>query len=133
MDEIIVIETQRNFERASQTREASGEIQTATGSTFTRLVLESEGPVAVEFMSYGCAHCRVMEPVLTRVAKMVQAKEQIFRVNIAVEPELASSYQIQGTPTFVMFFQRNEVGRVEGPDPTIASVLATVMQPFDSR
>jgi thioredoxin 1 len=82
-------------------------------------------------MSYGCAHCREIEPVLEQVAKMVEAREKIFRVNVAVEEELASTYQIQGTPTFVMFLNQNEVGRVEGPSPTVASVLAAVTQPFE--
>ena len=50
----------------------------------------------VEFMSYGCAHCRAIEPVLEQVAKMVGPQERVFRVNIAVEQELAGSYQIQG-------------------------------------
>jgi thioredoxin 1 len=107
-------------------------IQTITSSAFTRLVLEAEGPIAVEFMSYGCAHCRAIEPVLEQVAEMVKPRERIFRVNIAVEQELADSYQIQGTPTLVMFLNQNEVGRVEGPSPTLSSVLTAVTQPFES-
>jgi len=107
-------------------------IQTVTSSTFTRLVLEAEGPIVVEFMSYGCEHCRAIEPVLEQVAKMVEPKERVFRVNIAVEQELAGSYQIQGTPTLVMFLNQNEVGRVEGPSPTVSSVLTAVTQPFQS-
>ncbi|MGA9687750.1 MAG: thioredoxin family protein [Candidatus Sulfotelmatobacter sp.] len=107
-------------------------IKTVTASTFTRLVLEAEGPIAVEFMSYGCAHCRAIEPVLEQVAEMVKLQERIFRVNIAVEPELAGNYQIQGTPTLVMFLNQNEVGRVEGPFPTVSSVLTAVTQPFES-
>jgi thioredoxin 1 len=107
-------------------------IQTVTASTFTRLVLEAEGPIVVEFMSYGCAHCRAIEPVLEQVAKMIEPREKIFRVNIAVEQELAVSYQIQGTPTLVMFLNQNEVGRVEGPSPTVSSVLTAVTQPFES-
>jgi thioredoxin 1 len=107
-------------------------IQTVTGSTFQPLVLEGKGPMVVEFMSYGCAHCRVMEPVLQQVAEMVEPKEKIFRVNIALEQELADSYQIEGTPTFVMFLNGTEVGRVEGPPPKVASVLAMVTEPFKS-
>jgi len=107
-------------------------IQTITSSAFTRLVLEAEGPIAVEFMSYGCAHCRAIEPVLEQVAEMVKPRERIFRVNIAVEQELADSYQIQGTPTLVMFLNQKEVGRIEGPSPTVSSILAAVTQPFES-
>ncbi len=111
---------------------SSHNIQTVTLSTFNRLVLEAEGPIAVEFMSYGCAHCRTIEPILEQVAEMVKADEKIFRVNIGVEEELAASYQIQGTPTLVMFLNQNEVSRVEGPSPTVSSVLTAVTQPFAS-
>jgi len=107
-------------------------IQTVTSSTFTRLVLEGHGPIVVEFMSYGCAHCRTIEPVLEQVAEMVEPRERIFRVNIAVEQELAGSYQIQGTPSLIMFLDGNEVGRVEGPSPTVSSVLTAVTRPFES-
>ncbi|MGC1651722.1 MAG: thioredoxin family protein [Candidatus Sulfotelmatobacter sp.] len=107
-------------------------IQTVTSSDFTQRVLEAEGPIVVEFMSYGCTHCRAIEPVLEQVAEMVKPQEKIFRVNIAVEQELADSYQIQGTPTLVMFLNQNEVGRVEGPSPTVSSVLTAVTQPFES-
>jgi len=108
-------------------------IQTVTSGTFTRLVLKAEGPIVVEFMSYGCAHCRAIEPVLEQVAEMVKTREKIFRVNIAVEQDLARSYQIQGTPSLIMFLDGNEVGRVEGPSPTVSSVLTAVTQPFELR
>ena len=121
------------YPRESSLRPLSSDnIQTVTSSTFTRLVLEAEGPIVVEFMSYGCAHCRAIEPILEQVAEMVNPKVRIFRVNIAVEQELAGSYQIQGTPTLVMFLDQYEVGRVEGPSPTVSSVLTAVTQPFES-
>jgi thioredoxin-like negative regulator of GroEL len=109
-----------------------GKIQTVTSGMFTRLVLEAEGPIVVEFMSYGCAHCRAIEPVLEEVAEMLKTQERMFRVNIAVEQELARSYQIQGTPSLIMFLDGNEVGRIEGPSPIVSSVLAAVTQPFES-
>ena len=107
-------------------------IQAVTSSTFTRLVLEAEGPIVVEFMSYGCVHCRAIEPVLEKVAETVKSKEKIFRVNTAVDEELSDSYDIQGTPTLLMFLNGKEVGRVEGPHPTVSSVLTAVTQPFES-
>jgi thioredoxin 1 len=107
-------------------------IQTVTSSTFSPLVLEGQGPIVVEFMSYGCAHCRTIEPVLQQVAEMVKPKEKFFRVNVAVEPELAERYDIQGTPTLMMFLDGNGVGRIEGPSPQVSSVLADVSQPYES-
>jgi thioredoxin 1 len=110
--------------------ETTDQIQTVTGDEFNDVVLAGAGPIAVEFMSYGCPHCRTIEPVLQRVAEMVKSKEKIFRVNVAVEQELASSYEIQGTPSLIMFLNGRQVGRIEGPSPTVASVLTAVTHPF---
>jgi thioredoxin 1 len=105
---------------------------TATGATFRSLVLEGKGPIAVEFMSYGCAHCRVLEPILQQVAEGLSSRVAIFRVNIARDPELAEAWQIEGTPTLLMFLDGQQVGRIEGPHPTVSSLLGAVTQPFQS-
>ena len=112
---------------------SSDHIRTVTSGTFNAWVLEAKGPIAVEFMSYGCVHCREMEPVLQQVAEMVRSKGTIFRVNTADDAELTDSYEIQGTPTLVMFLNGKEVGRAEGPPPTVASVLTAVTHPFESK
>ena len=110
--------------------DVSDQMETVTGSSFNAVVLEGAGPIAVEFMSYGCPHCRTIEPVLQRVAEMLKAKEKIVRVNVAVELELAGSYNIEATPTLIMFLNGRQVGRSEGPSPTVASVLTAVTHPF---
>src|SRR5450631_2896284 len=107
-------------------------IQTVTGNSFASLVLAGEGPIAVEFMSYGCTHCRVLEPILQQVATRVAAHETLFRVNTALEEDLAGHYGISGTPTLIMFLNGKEVGRVDGPQPSVKSVLAAVTEPFQS-
>jgi thioredoxin 1 len=107
-------------------------IRTVTSQTFNALVLESEGPIAVEFMSYGCAFCRELEPIIQQVAETLTSRgEQVFRVNVAAEEELAQSFAITGTPTFVMFLGGTEVGRAEGPHPTASSVMTAITRPFE--
>jgi thioredoxin-like negative regulator of GroEL len=125
-------ETPAAHQRTSEGVLSSAKIRTVTSATFKQWVLQGNGPIVVEFMSYGCVHCRAMEPILQQVAEMLKSKEEIFRVNTAVEPELSESYQVQGTPTLIMFLQGREVGRFEGPPPTVESVLAAVTQPFES-
>jgi thioredoxin-like negative regulator of GroEL len=108
----------------------SDSITTANSETFKALVLEGKGPIAVEFMSYGCSHCGALEPVLQQVAALLESKGQIFRVNTEVELELAAAYGVQATPTLVMFLNGRPVGRVEGPRPTVSSLLTAIAQPF---
>ncbi len=112
---------------------SSDHIRTVTSGSFSASVLEAKGPIAVEFMSYGCVHCREMEPVLQQVAEMVKSKGTIFRVNTADDQQLTDSYQIEGTPTLVMFLNGKEVGRAEGPPPKVSSVLTAVTHPFESK
>jgi thioredoxin 1 len=109
---------------------APDEIATVTTDTFDDLVLGRPGPIAVEFMSYGCGHCRVIEPILQQIAAAEAGREAFYRVNVPVEPGLADRYQVQGTPTLIMFADGVEVGRVEGPHPTLASVHRAVTEPF---
>jgi thioredoxin 1 len=124
-----MLETVKNHSSKPVPGEA---IQTVTGETFPSMVLEGHGPIVVEFMSYGCGHCRAIEPVLQKVAETVKSKEKIFRVNTAVEQDLSDRYAIRGTPTLIMFLNGSEVGRVEGPHPTVSDVLSAVTQPFQS-
>ena len=117
-----------------QTSSASSDtIKNVNEATFPQLVLEGTGPIVVEFMSYGCGFCRAIEPILQQVADELHSKQKFFRVNVPVETELASTYAIEGTPTFVMFLDGAEMSRAEGPQPTLASITATVTGPFEAR
>ena len=108
-------------------------ITTLESDTFEALVLNGEGRIAVEFMSYSCSHCRDMEPILQHVAASKGKEETFYRLNVTTCSEVAEFYEIEGTPTFVMFLNGNQVGRVEGPQPTIESVRAAVTDPFESE
>jgi thioredoxin 1 len=114
---------------APRRRVRSDWVQSTSTGTFAKLVLEGEGASAVEFISYGCAQCRVIEAVLQQVAAMVKSKGKIFRVNIAVEPELAERHQIPGSPTLIMFLDGIEVRRVEGLGLVVSTLLTVVRQP----
>jgi thioredoxin-like negative regulator of GroEL len=105
-------------------------IRTVTSEAFDPLVLRGEGPIVVEFMSYGCTHSRMIEPILHEVAELMKLEEQAFRVNIGVDPGLMAAYGIAVTPTFVMFLNGEVIGRAERPPPTLPDVLAAVTRPF---
>jgi thioredoxin 1 len=111
-------------------RRSRDNIRTVTSADFDTAVLEANEPIAVEFMSYGCVHCRAIEPVLQQVAEMVSPSESIVRVNMAVEPDLAARFGVEGTPTLIMFSHGREVGRSVGPQPDQDSVYDAVTRPF---
>ena len=105
-------------------------IPTVTSATFDAYVLRAGEPVVVEFMSYGCAHCRAIDPALQHVARELAGHEAVVRVNVAVEQELADAYAVAATPTFVLFRDGREIERIEGPHPIYATLLAALSDPF---
>ncbi len=114
----------------AQTPNVVDRIVSVTAASFPELVLGAAGPIVVEFMSYGCAHCRALEPVIQEVAAMLVAEESFYRVNVALDAGLASSYTIRGTPTLILFRDGTEIARIEGPSPATASLLGAVTRPF---
>jgi thioredoxin 1 len=110
---------------------ATDAIHDVAESTFASLVLGGSGPIVVEFMSYGCSHCRTLEPIIERVAEGLTPRETFFRVNVGMDGELADRYGVTGTPTVVMFRDAREVGRIVGPRPEEASLARALTQPFE--
>ena len=117
-----------NFAR----NDAADRIATVTSESFDALVLNGQGPIVVEFMSYSCSHCAQIEPVLQQLAERLQSQETILRVNTGLESALSEQYQITGTPTLVMFLDGAEVGRAEGPPPELSRLMDVVTEPFES-
>lgn len=107
-------------------------IVTITGDTFRNSVIDAKGQNVVEFMSYGCPHCHELEPVLQEVAQTIEPNQKLYRVDVAVDTDLAESFNIEGTPTLVMFRDGAEVGRVEGPPPDLSRLVAVVTEPYNS-
>ncbi|MFO0722668.1 MAG: thioredoxin family protein [Myxococcota bacterium] len=105
-------------------------VQTVTAVNFQNKVLNAPGPVAVEFMSYGCIHCKKAEPFVQEAAGKLAGKVTVFRVNVPSQPALAQQYGIEGTPTFVMFKNGQEVGRSVGPTPSTESFVSLMQKPF---
>jgi thioredoxin 1 len=74
-------------------------VQTVTAINFAQKVLGAPGPVAVEFMSYGCSHCKKAEPFVQEAAEKLVGKVTVFRVNVPSQPALANQYGIMVLPS----------------------------------
>jgi len=50
-----------------------------------------------------CGPCKVMDPIVDKVATKLGDKAQFAKVDAMEEPEIATEYRIQSVPTFLVF------------------------------
>jgi len=88
-----------------------------TDSAFEKTVLQSPTPVIVDFWAPWCAPCKMVAPVLEKLAKELDGKVIIAKVNTDENQEWASRYGIQGIPTMLFVSGGKIVHRQVGAVP----------------
>jgi thioredoxin 1 len=72
-------------------------------TNFEQEVLKAEGPVVVDFWAEWCGPCKALSPVIDEVAKEMEGKVKIVKVNIDDSPETPTRYGVRGIPTLMIF------------------------------
>ena len=73
-----------------------------TEANFDRLT-SSEKLTLVDFWATWCGPCRIMEPVVEKLAKKYSDKVLFGKVNVDEEMNISSRYQVFSIPTFMIF------------------------------
>lgn len=79
------------------------DVPTVNTVSFSREVLESPVPVLVDFYAEWCGPCKMMGPVVDKVAESMAGKLKVMKLDTDNSPEIANKYQIMGVPTVIIF------------------------------
>ena len=74
-----------------------------TTKNFKKEVLKSDIPVFVDFWASWCPPCKMIEPALKKLEKIYYGKIKIVKINVDRNPSIASKYNIDGVPTYIIF------------------------------
>lgn len=91
-------------------------ISHVTGDSFEAEVLNSDGPVLVDFWAEWCHPCHLIAPELEALAAE-QSAVKIAKLNIDEHPDTASRYGVFSIPTLLLFSKGEEVARLVGVRP----------------
>jgi putative thioredoxin len=88
-------------------------------SNFRTEVLERSAwiPVLVDFWAKWCGPCRILTPVLERLAEKHKGKWELKKLNTEEYPDIASQYGIQSIPNVKLFVAGDVVNEFTGALP----------------
>lgn len=77
-------------------------------SNFDEVVLKNDKPVMVDFYATWCGPCKMMAPIVERIAETYEGKAVIAKLDVDDAIEIAQRYRVMSVPSFV-FFRNGEV------------------------
>jgi thioredoxin 1 len=71
--------------------------------SFEADVLKAEGAVLVDFWAEWCGPCKMIAPALEEIAKEMNGRITVAKVNIDDNPLTPQKYGVRGIPTLMIF------------------------------
>ena len=78
------------------------EIDQVTDSNFQDEVLSSDKPVLVDFWAEWCGPCKMIGPILEELAREMDGKIKIVKVDVDSNSQTAMNYAIRSIPTLII-------------------------------
>jgi len=111
LDKILAEKTKRLVAENSQA--ARGHVVELTEANFDKLVNGSK-LTFVDFWAVWCGPCRTMEPIVERLAAKLGGTVNFGKLNVDEHSGVATRYEVQSIPTFMLFKNGRPVDAVIG-------------------
>lgn len=105
-----------------------------TDAAFEKTILESSLPVIVDFWAPWCGPCKMVAPILDKIAEEFAGKLVVAKINTDENSEWAMQYGVQGIPTMMFFYQGKMINRQVGalPEPMLREVIDQFLDVVDT-
>ena len=106
-----------------------------TDDAFEKTVIQADLPVVVDFWAPWCGPCRMVAPVLDKLASEYAGKVLIAKVNTCDNPIWAQKYNVQGIPTMLFMSDGKVIHQQVGalPEPMLRSTVEQFLNAIEQE
>ena len=88
--------------------------QALTDSNFSELVEQAQMPVVVDFWATWCGPCRMISPIVDKMAEKYEGKVNVVKCNVDESTDIPMKFGIRNIPTLLFFKGGELVDRLVG-------------------
>jgi thioredoxin 2 len=88
----------------------------ADSATFASAI-DSSLPVLVDFWAAWCGPCRMVSPLVERVAREQAGRVKVVKLDVDAAPEIAARFGAQSIPLLLLLRDGREIDRLVGAVP----------------
>ncbi|HYE11375.1 MAG TPA: thioredoxin domain-containing protein [Patescibacteria group bacterium] len=97
---------------------------------FDEEVLQTAGPVLVDFWGEKCEPCKALMPEVHRLAELYGDKLKMCKLNTTENRRLAISQKVLGLPTFIVYKDGERVKEISGGENCTPEAVESLIKEF---